>query len=473
MDEPEEPSAASGESSDMILFGLEDTTMVGQRLNHSIADIPIGTEFAAKHRYRAERRLGKGGMGSVYLATRLREEPDTAADMPETVAIKFYFAAPGQTSLKLMKRELSAVLALHNECIPPVLDWCIDGQWSFVVYPFYEKGSLGDHLAKEGALDEPRLWELLRDLLTALNASHGASILHLDIKPFNVLLGDNGRYLLGDFGLAQGHRVSMEFVSIGAGSAPFRSPEQQRLRHEVFDTRTDLWGVGLTAWSAWTGLGKLQEVNPLLEKCSGSFHGLPAPSSFRAGCSSELEEVIMSLLTTRIEDRPGSAAEVLARMSDLKRTEKEFPATAALPLIDVEDPDVGHMIASLLDPLWAGICRDEMDRLKFARYRPGDLLCQLGESSYYTFVLLNGTIVVERNGAEIGRENREGTFIGEITALTGSKRTATLRALGTVWVLVFNPADLESFITENAAASLRLIKSLAKRFLDETNRARS
>ena len=71
--------------------------------------------------------------------------------------------------------------------------------------------------------------------------------------------------------------------------------------------------------------------------------------------------------------------------------------------------------------------------------------------------------LVDRAGLEIALLSREGTFLGEVAALTGLERTSTMTALGTVWVCVLNAAELERFVTSNPAIGLRVIRDMARR----------
>jgi CRP-like cAMP-binding protein len=97
------------------------------------------------------------------------------------------------------------------------------------------------------------------------------------------------------------------------------------------------------------------------------------------------------------------------------------------------------------------------------RFQPGELLCREGEEAYRTYVILNGAVLVERDGRPIARESREGSFMGENATLTGRPRTATIRADSEVWALMFNAAELEQFVLANPAVGIRLIKTLALR----------
>ena len=116
-----------------------------------------------------------------------------------------------------------------------------------------------------------------------------------------------------------------------------------------------------------------------------------------------------------------------------------------------------------MDPLWGAVFARADLSSQIVMFKDGEYLCKEGEASHETFLMLRGRISVERRGKHVAYENREGTFIGEVATLTGTMRTATVRAKGPVWVCVFNAAQLERLLAYNPAISVRLVKQLAER----------
>jgi hypothetical protein len=172
----------------------------------------------------------------------------------------------------------------------------------------------------------------------------------------------------------------------------------------------------------------------------------------------------MSMLHIDPERRPGSVAEVTARVRVLRSGSPLQPErVASAPRSQVSDAEVEALIASLVDPLLIAICRQPGFRRHFVRFDDGDVLCAEGEHSYYAFLLLRGTVVVERHGREVTRVSGEGNFLGEVATLMSLPRTATIRAAGAMWAMVLNAAELERFVTSNPAMGLRVIRSLARR----------
>jgi len=311
-------------------------------------------------------------------------------------------------------------------------------------------------------MDEETAWRLLEDLLTAVNAAHRASIVHLDIKPANVLLDGARGFVLADFGVSRGSREAAGAHGHAAATPGFQAPEQgDPFGAGEIDTRTDLWGVGVTVWAML--MGDAAWVAPATtygEDREGL--ALPRLSLFRPGLDPTLESIVMSMLCTDPINRPGGAAEVLAAIRSREgggadAEEISPPGQAATR----EEAD--EVLRGLVDPLWATLCRrgDLIGRI--VRHEDGATLGREGEDSYHTFLLLGGTVTVELGGRIIETESREGTFLGEISTLTGQRRTATMRADGTVWTCTFNAAELERLVATNPAVAVRMVRSLAHR----------
>jgi serine/threonine protein kinase len=364
----------------------------------------------------------------------------------------------------MLKREVSALLPLQHERIIRLYDWSFDRSPCFMAVEYHPQGSLLDtdyFLGKP--IDEQTLIQLLLDILEALKAAHHASILHLDIKPGNILRAENGGFVLTDFGISQGAHVSHHVIETGLGSPGYQAPEQRECNRRWIGQRTDLYGLGATAWSLFTGL-RLDLHQAILQHSSTmQIAGLPPLSDYRP-CRPELEQFVAKLVAINPCHRPGGAAEALAELRSVCGiSSAETQQTVRLRKFYTGDPEVREVVDRLVDPLWQSICSAPRPILTFVRFETGELLCRQGEEAYRTFVVLSGAVLVERDGRPIARESREGSFMGENATLTGRPRTATIRADSDVWALMFNAAELEQFVLANPAVGIRLIKTLALR----------
>jgi len=427
------------------------------------AEPVFGRELRGRHVYRLMKPLGRGAFGSVFLARCLDRDPERGACPPEAVAIKILGDTKGAAS-DHVRRELSALLALTHDRIPRVYDWQIEGTPAFVAMEYFSEGSLRDYMKLAGPADEDAVWRLLGDLLSALDVAHRASLLHLDIKPANVLLDGRGGFVLTDFGVSQASRLGRGVQSFSVGTRGYQAPEQRAAQVDEYDLRTDLWGVGATAWAFAAGVNLAERESLLRSDPREAIYGLPGLSERRLGCTPQLEDVIMSMLHLDPALRPGSVAEVLARVGSAVGGGTFDSATfAASRRIKASEEEMQGVIACLVDPLLADLCRRPSLGGHFVKFDPAELMCAEGEHSYYAFLLLRGSVVVSQGGREITRVSREGSFLGEVAALTSTPRTASMHAAGEVFALVLNTAELERLVTANSAIGLRVIRTLAHR----------
>ncbi len=430
-----------------------------------------GDVLSGRYRYRLIRRLGKGGFGSVFLAETLETRNDSESP-PSQVAVKVIGSARDPQARTSLKRELAALLSIRHDRIPKLYDWSLEGDQAFVTLQYFPAGSLADARPFLGPFNEEQTWRLITDLASALSAAHRASILHLDVKPSNVLLDGNGGFVLTDFGVSHSSRMSKGLlhqgqIPIGLGTHGYRAPEQDSVTIQSFDLRTDLWGVGATAWSLYTGIDLNRRQDVLRSKESGNVFGLPRLSDIALRCPPPLEEIIMDLLYIDPTLRPGGALEVLTHVKAIASGFGLDSRTVVNTRRANADPsEVRDVIESLVDPLWASICRSPgFDRF-FAKFDDGEILATHGNRTFHTLLLLKGRVSIELQGERVDVETREGNLMGAISTLTGAPRKVTLRADGPVWVCIFNEAELEQLATCNPAVAVRMIRDLAGRIAD-------
>lgn len=435
------------------------------------SDKPKPTEFApgqhirGRHRYRLHKRIGSGGFGTVWVAECIEPDNDAPDVPPKVVAIKFFNAVAEFDSTEFIRRELAALLSMRSQYIPRVYDWAVSERLSFFVMALYRHGSLADDFKDQFSFDDDETWLLLVDLLRALKVAHRAGILHLDIKPANIMKDGEGGYLLLDFGISQAVQVSQgPAQTIGAGSRGYQSPEQRRMELEKLDTRTDLWAVGATAWALRTGFDLSKHPEKIRLDAKGGEPSMPPLSTECLSVSPELEELVMSMLAEDPSERPGGAAEVLELLKKATGINvAEEPSTVKRRQYD--EKEVREVIDSLMDPLWSSLLsRADFSRY-FAKFEDGEYLCREGDASYEAFLLLQGKVRINRGGKQIELDEREGTFIGELSTLTGTPRAASIQAQGTVWVCLFNAAEFERMLAAHPAVAIRLVKLMAERLV--------
>jgi serine/threonine protein kinase len=191
-------------------------------------------------RYRLDELIAEGGFAQVYRAY--------DSELQRTVAIKI----PKPSKLEsndAFQAEARRVARLKHDNIVPVYDVGLQGETCFIVTEYVELGSLADRLVK----DKPTAQEALRwisEVADALEYAHLNGVIHLDIKPANILIDANGRAKIADFGIARSAMKTGEFAP-SLGTLRYMSPEQ--LEGKPSDHRSDLYSLGVVLHEVLTG----------------------------------------------------------------------------------------------------------------------------------------------------------------------------------------------------------------------------
>ena len=213
-------------------------------------------------RYRLERLLGQGGMGTVWEAVHL----DTA----ERAALKVVRddqASDPVRHRRLLREARAASAVLHPNVvrIREVLE-AADGS-PIIVMDLLVGETLADRLARDGTLSLKETAVIMGPVVSAVATAHAAGVIHRDLKPDNIFLADDGGEVVPtvlDFGIAKVHVVSAESVASGAltatgavlGTPHYMAPEQLFGEHDV-DHRTDVWALGVILYECLTGMRPL------------------------------------------------------------------------------------------------------------------------------------------------------------------------------------------------------------------------
>ena len=293
------------------------------------------------------------------------------------------------------------------------------------------------------------------------------------MKPSNVLLDGNGGFVLTDFGIAQAPRMTRGMLQqgqllVGLGTHGYRAPEQADHSLGSFDLRTDLWGVGATAWALYTGIDLNKRQDVLRHKEPGNIYGLQRLSDVRIHCPPPLEEVVMGLLFIDPARRPGGAGEVLSRIQAIADGFGLDSQTVAAARREQRgsrgSPRPGRVAGR--SPLVVDLPLPGLPALlREVRGRRGDLAERLPDPPHLSAASRSGGGGARR-ARLVAIESKEGTFLCAVSTFTGVPREVTLRARGDVWVCIFNEAELEQLVTCNPAVAVRMIRSLANRIAE-------
>ena len=285
-----------------------------------VADALLGRLL--DRRYRLDRVIARGGMATVYAAT------DTRLD--RTVAVKTMrpalaedpdfverFAREARAAARLSSPE---VVAVHDQGTDP------DTGTAYLVMEHVSGGTLRDVLRERGALPPARALDLVEPVLVALAAAHAAGLVHRDVKPENVLLSDDGRVKVADFGLARAIETSNLTATTGLliGTVAYLAPEQ--VEHGRTDTRTDVYAAGILLWELLTGSPPYSSDSPMSVAYRHVHEDVPAPGTVVEGIPAALDELVVRATRRDASARPVDAGAFLA---ELRAVRADLDAGAA------------------------------------------------------------------------------------------------------------------------------------------------
>jgi serine/threonine protein kinase len=219
-----------------------------------------GTERVIAGRYRLLSPLGEGGMGTVW---RARDEV-----LQREVAVKEVRAPAGLASGDVermyarLEREAWAAARVANRNVVTVYDVATEDGRPWIVMELVRGVSLADLLDAEGPLAPQRTAHIGAEVLAALRAAHDAGVLHRDVKPANVLMSNDGRVVLTDFGIAMVEGSSaLTMTGEVIGSPEFLAPE--RALGRTPGPESDLWALGVLLYAAVEGHSPFRQNTPL------------------------------------------------------------------------------------------------------------------------------------------------------------------------------------------------------------------
>jgi serine/threonine protein kinase len=270
--------------------------------------------------YRIVEQLGCGGMATVYKAYH--------AALDRYVALKVIHPAfrGDATFLARFQREARVVARLEHPNIVPVYDFSEHDGAPYLVMRFVPGTTLKARL-KETTLSIPEIMDIVRPMAHALAYAHDQGVLHRDIKPSNVLLCEDGRVYLTDFGLAriiQSGESSLTRDSL-VGTPHYISPEQAMGKSEL-DARTDVYSFGVVLYELLTGRVPFQADTPFAVIHDHIYTPLPLPRSVNAGLSVSWERVLLKALAKDPQDRYATPMELLAAAESCVATVAGSPA---------------------------------------------------------------------------------------------------------------------------------------------------
>jgi serine/threonine-protein kinase len=292
-------------------------------------------------RYRVDARLARGGMATVYEATDLR--------LDRTVALKVMHAslADDAAFVSRFQREARSAARLSDPHVVAVYDQGEDGGLVYLAMEYVPGRTVRDVLREHGRLSAEQALTILDPVLQALEAAHRAGFVHRDVKPENVLLTDDGRVKVADFGLARAISAATSTAATQGlliGTVAYLSPEQ--VERGVADARSDVYGAGILLYEMVTGSVPFAGETPLAVAYQHVNAAVPSPSSVRPDVSPLIDGLVAQSATRDPDDRYPDAA---AFLDDVRAVRRQLPAPRAFGVVD--DPaTAATLVVPLTDP---------------------------------------------------------------------------------------------------------------------------
>lgn len=278
-------------------------------------------------RYRIERELGSGGMGSVYRVT------DTKSDVRAALKILHSSVTRSPQGLERFEREMNLLSRVSHTAIPALLDWGHAGSRAFCVTELVDGADLRAESKRRGLWDIAEVIRIGASAADALAVAHEAGIIHRDVKPHNIMLGADGGVFVVDFGLARPVGLELEAITdsgLTVGTPHYMSPEQFDGRR--LDARSDLYSLGAVLFELLTGRPPFVAESLVEIGIKHRTELPPLPRALRRDIPAWLESLVLRCLEKDPADRFLSVRELAA---ELRRPRTGMPRRRILPTGDV------------------------------------------------------------------------------------------------------------------------------------------
>jgi len=458
-----------------------------------VAGLATGTLFAG--RYQITRLLGSGGMGTVY------EARDSALGRRVALKIPHAHLLLGAAQRQRFHREAQAAARISHPNICTIFDIGEVDSTLYITLMYLDGQPLGAHVHDGERLGAGLVLRMIRTLAGALQIAHDAGVLHLDLKPANVMVVAQHNPIIMDFGLSRLVVDGDDSLTLDAGllgTPAYMAPEQITGGRDAVSVATDIYGLGVVFYELLTGRPPFRgSVLSVISQVHGD--PPPPPRSLCPALDERIEAVCLKMLAKTPADRPQSMTEVVEMLEAIESSEQrpidraptrppsdrerlrdalsrrqawdalyyakrllqvnqhDAEAYNALAQLAADPRDLVHFDESRKQHVLNAFTRS-MDTRTLVDFvvesglverDDGDVICRYNDPSDNMFLILRGEVGVfkprldaSEAGASHGRgpDFRSGTgnIVGELAFALKRTRTATMRALGRSSLLAFS-----------------------------------
>src|SRR6202453_4657677 len=261
-------------------------------------------------RYRVISRLGSGGMADVYLAQ------DQLLGRDVAVKVLHHHFAEDQEFVERFRREASSAAALSHPNIVAIFD---RGEWNgtyYIAMEYVAGRSLKEIVRERGALEPAAAIDIVVQILQAARFAHKRGVIHRDLKPHNVIIDEEGRARVTDFGIARAGASDMTLTGSIMGTAQYLSPEQAQ--GLVVSAASDLYSVGVILYELLTGAVPFEGETAVAIAFKQVSAEPLAPSALRPGLPASLDAVVLRALAKDPAQRYADADALIAALESAR-----------------------------------------------------------------------------------------------------------------------------------------------------------
>jgi beta-lactam-binding protein with PASTA domain len=283
----------------------------------------IEPETIIDGRYRVISRLGSGGMADVYLAQ------DQLLGRDVAVKVLHHHFAEDQEFVERFRREASSAAALSHPNIVAIFD---RGEWNgtyYIAMEYVAGRTLKALVREQGALDPAAAIEIVVQILRAARFAHRRGVIHRDLKPHNVILDEEGRARVTDFGIARAGASDMTLTGSIMGTAQYLSPEQAQ--GLAVSASSDLYSIGVILYELLTGVVPFEgETAVAIAFKQVSAEPYP-PSALNPALPPSLDAVVLRALAKDPAQRYANADELIAALEHERQLLPALSGAGAIP----------------------------------------------------------------------------------------------------------------------------------------------
>jgi eukaryotic-like serine/threonine-protein kinase len=278
-------------------------------------------------RYRVISRLGSGGMADVYLAE------DQLLGRQVAVKLLHHHFAEDQEFVERFRREASSAAGLSHQNIVGIFD---RGEWQgtyYIAMEYVAGRSLKTAVREQGALDPARAIDIVVQILRAARFAHKRGVIHRDLKPHNVILDEEGRARVTDFGIARAGASDMTLTGSIMGTAQYLSPEQAQ--GHVVSASSDLYSIGVILYELLTGVVPFEGETAVAIAFKQVSAEPSPPSALNPNVPAALDAIVLRALAKDPARRYADADEFIVA---LQRAREALPASAGAAVLTTGAP---------------------------------------------------------------------------------------------------------------------------------------